>query len=199
MEAFKKKKKIQLEYNLNITLSPLRWSKRGWRKWRKENTCWGNAASEPAMAGREIKAKRSFWQWTEPPLKPTAGEEPSVSFLTGTAERKTCYVLHSEASPRWLLWNTAIGGKEKVGSGRKEGNSIILLSIATYQMWLVLPITYRYASKRVKLLRHGEIRSFWIWIVQGIVRCFSNNIQTWLLCFERKKCEQFIPLNVKVV
>lgn len=146
MEAFLKRKSW-LEYNLNITLSPLRWSKSGWRKWRKENTCWGKAGSEPTIAGREIKAKRSFWQWTEPPLKQTAGEEPSVSFLTGTAERKTHYVLHSEAFPRWLLWNTAIGGKKKVGSGRKkEGNSIILLSVATYQMWLVLLITCRYAS-----------------------------------------------------
>lgn len=119
MEAFLKRKSW-LEYNLNITLSPLRWSKSGWRKWRKENTCWGKAGSEPTIAGREIKAKRSFWQWTEPPLKQTAGEEPSVSFLTGTAERKTHYVLHSEAFPRWLLWNTAIGGKKKVGSGRKR-------------------------------------------------------------------------------
>lgn len=58
------------------------------KKAQKENTCCGKAGRERATAERKIKAKRSFWQWTEPPLKQTAGEELSVGFLTETAERK---------------------------------------------------------------------------------------------------------------
>lgn len=58
------------------------------KKAQKENTRCGKAGRERATAERKIKAKRSFWQWTEPPLKQTAGEELSVGFLTETAERE---------------------------------------------------------------------------------------------------------------
>lgn len=172
------------------------------KKAQKEKTSCGKAGRERATAARKIKAKRSFWQRTEPPLKQTAGEELSVSFSTETAERKnSCYVLHSEASPNRDLWNTDMRGKKKtknetgcVGQPMRKSREISLFFFLLQHIKcqrLRLLITEMNRKMNTVAQTEGDRRSHWIQIAQSIVGCSSINKQEWPLWY-CNKCEHSV-------
>lgn len=132
MHGSKKKPKqlaaVQSKYYILMAKMKQEWEK----KVQKEKPRCREADRERARAGRKIKAKRSFWQRTEPPSKQTAGEEPSVSFLVEAAERNTCYVLHTEASPKRFFFERRLSGKRKkvevMGGGLEAGGKFCYFS-----------------------------------------------------------------------